>query len=524
MAEHLKFSPNILKHLGEELVPHLDQSIIEIIKNSYDADATECTVELQNTDIFGGSIIIKDNGTGMTEEDIKNGWLLIGKSRKAKNELTPIYKRIPVGDKGLGRLSALRLGTKVKLTSVSTKNPSLEYTLEIDWDKYDKANAVEDVGLTIKKTSTTKKPGTEIVISNLRKTILRKEVDSLAKSILLLTGPFEFKNSFKAKLLAPEFRELEAKVTNAYFNDATYKLTATNDSNGNAEFIVYDWRGQKLWSQKADQTYDTVPLKFEFWAFILDGATFSTRASTKSEVADWLKECGGVHLFEGGMRVAPYGDAGVDWLDLNLARARSPEERPSTNNSIGRIVIDNTTKSLAQKTDRYGYIETAEFHNLKKLAQDALEFLARRRLASAEERREKNRKELLKKETESDLKLDKALNKALPKINKPEKEKVKKVIEEVVKAKEKETIALREDLQLYRSLATAGMTSAVFAHEIGKPLGNIERFLKDLSNPADLVKADILEDTIRLTHKAIKKLRKYIELPLNLINVMHYHD
>lgn len=58
---HFKFSPNILNRLGEELIPNPDQGIIELVKNSYDADATKCTVELVNPTAIGGSIIISDN-------------------------------------------------------------------------------------------------------------------------------------------------------------------------------------------------------------------------------------------------------------------------------------------------------------------------------------------------------------------------------------------------------------------------------------------------------------------------------
>ncbi|MDF5727637.1 MAG: ATP-binding protein [Rhizonema sp. PD38] len=58
---HFKFSPKILQRLGEELVPNPDKGIIELVKNSYDADATECTVELIRTSPIGGSIIISDD-------------------------------------------------------------------------------------------------------------------------------------------------------------------------------------------------------------------------------------------------------------------------------------------------------------------------------------------------------------------------------------------------------------------------------------------------------------------------------
>ena len=71
--ERLRFSTAVLRLLGEELNPSPDQGILELIKNAYDADAKRCTVELKGVHIKGGSIILKDDGIGMTAEEIRNG-------------------------------------------------------------------------------------------------------------------------------------------------------------------------------------------------------------------------------------------------------------------------------------------------------------------------------------------------------------------------------------------------------------------------------------------------------------------
>src|SRR4051812_48355969 len=106
-AEHLKFSPDILRRLGEELIPHPDQGIIELVRNSYDADAAVCTVTLENTqNQAAGTISVCDDGDGMELDEIRNGWLLIGRSSKKGERMTRLGRR-PVGNKGLGRLAAL---------------------------------------------------------------------------------------------------------------------------------------------------------------------------------------------------------------------------------------------------------------------------------------------------------------------------------------------------------------------------------------------------------------------------------
>src|ERR1022692_5006320 len=106
---HIQFAPDILRRLGEELNPNVDQGILELVKNSYDADARKCTVKLINASRPGGRIEVRDNGDGMTVEQIKQGWFILGSSSKDQSLPTRLG-RIPAGNKGLGRLAALRMG------------------------------------------------------------------------------------------------------------------------------------------------------------------------------------------------------------------------------------------------------------------------------------------------------------------------------------------------------------------------------------------------------------------------------
>src|SRR6266481_4950067 len=134
---NLRFSPEILKRFGEELNPNPDQGILELVKNAYDANALTCTVELTGTNVIGGTIHVKDTGDGMDEEDILNGWLILGESSKSAEGITRLG-RSPVGNKGLGRLAALRMGAKSTLVTrpmqesertlpqLNNKNPKLE--------------------------------------------------------------------------------------------------------------------------------------------------------------------------------------------------------------------------------------------------------------------------------------------------------------------------------------------------------------------------------------------------------------
>src|SRR3954465_168546 len=118
----LRFSSAILRLLGEELNPSPDQGIIELVKNAYDADATSCTVSLNAVRQKGGSIRVADTGDGLLPKQIREGWLVLGESLK-RSETPTEGGRLLVGNKGLGRLAALRLGGMATLISRPKQRP-----------------------------------------------------------------------------------------------------------------------------------------------------------------------------------------------------------------------------------------------------------------------------------------------------------------------------------------------------------------------------------------------------------------
>jgi Histidine kinase-, DNA gyrase B-, and HSP90-like ATPase len=179
-----RFSTGIFRHLGEELNPHPDQGILELVKNAYDADARNCLVLLFNVDEPGGLILIKDDGDGMELKDIHSGWLVLGESKKSVSQRTRL-ERIPAGSKGLGRLAALRLGSAASLTTWPRKHASVQHEMRIDWRQYEQIHHVDEIELEI-TTSDRKKeqrPGTRIVIENLRERFNRPAVKRLARQM-----------------------------------------------------------------------------------------------------------------------------------------------------------------------------------------------------------------------------------------------------------------------------------------------------------------------------------------------------
>jgi len=469
---HFRFSTDILRRLGEELNPGAEQGLIELAKNAYDADAGHCTIEFEGIDRKGGSICIADDGDGMSMESIADGWLMLGRSVKVKSRKRTRLKRIPVGSKGLGRLAALRLATIVDLTTRPRGKPGRAYELQIDWGKFAEVKAVEEVGLEIRSRKRTKdeKTGTDIRLIGLHSPIKRTQVRNLARSLILLADPFsDDPEGFQPELVVPEFEDLERLVRNRYFSDADYHLEASVDLSGRASATVVDWKGDLLFHGKHEdinskpkkKIYECSDTKFDLWEFNLHRTTFDARTTTVSAVREWLKAFGGVHVYQNNVRVAPYGDPGNDWLDMNLRRVRSPEERPSTNNSIGRIGLYDPHLLYVQKTDRSGFIENDNFLELRRFAHDCLDWMARQRIRVAEERRRRTRLEAERKSTTSRVRVQEAIGKAAP----ASRKQLTAAFEAYHKSRDREVDRLRKEVQLYRTLSTVGITAAVFAHE-----------------------------------------------------------
>jgi signal transduction histidine kinase len=467
----LRFASDILRRLGEELNPSPDQGIVELAKNSYDADATECTVALKDVSAPGGSIVVTDNGVGMTAEDIQGGWLVLGRSLKEVTHRTAL-DRIPAGNKGLGRLAALRLGHQVQLITRPATEATRSYQLDIDWDEFQDQDLVDAVELEIRrfKRRSRATKGTTITISDLRHSLGRMDVKRLARALILLGDPFgDDPTGFRPVLDTPEYADLSDLVSRRYFDTADYHLVAEIDDEGQASARVLDWRGQELFSadhadlrrKNAAEAFDLPIVSFDLWAFILTREAFAPRPVSVSEVQEWLAQFGGVHLYINGLRVAPYGNPGNDWLDMNVSRARSPEVRPSTNTALGRVAITDQAGLLNEKTDRAGLIEDAHFDELRTFAREALDWMARRRLEVAEQRRRAARDATATAASTTRQSVQKQIEDLPADVRAP----LKRSFSRYDKARDKREATLSKELQLYRTLATAGITAATFAHE-----------------------------------------------------------
>ena len=125
--------PRVFAALGANLVTDDVVAVIELVKNSYDAFAQNVWVRFNEDQSEGPLLEITDDGMGMTRETIEDVWCTVATPYKDSN---PVIKkgdkvRRVVGEKGLGRLSAARLGDRLSMLTQAAQSPCWEVT--VDW-------------------------------------------------------------------------------------------------------------------------------------------------------------------------------------------------------------------------------------------------------------------------------------------------------------------------------------------------------------------------------------------------------
>lgn len=183
------FSAAHLEELGERLVSKPEVALAELIKNSYDADATSCQIELD-----GETITVRDDGHGMTEQQFLSNWMVVSTQNKGKQRLSRKYSRPMAGSKGIGRFSARFLGRHVVLVSTCHDPASGERTLltaTFNWDKFTHHAAIESVEIpyTVQNVGQDTKTGTTLTITKLRREAVDISAAVVKSDILRLTSP-----------------------------------------------------------------------------------------------------------------------------------------------------------------------------------------------------------------------------------------------------------------------------------------------------------------------------------------------
>lgn len=265
-----KVSARAGKLLGRENFSNPEGAIIELVKNSYDADAKNCLVffdiptkKIEDSDgkeieipVREKSILyIIDNGEGMTEKVIKDHWMQIGTGNKEKDYISD-DKRTKTGAKGIGRFALDRLGFETEMWTLSKNaQDGVGSFWKMDWNQFDKADkAISQIEAELEPIKIDLKDkiesftnnnqlikaviknlkfdrGTIIKVANLKDDWFNEEISSVFKNLEALIPPKElnipFEVFFKHFQQSKEF----GKVETAFFNDFDYKLNASYNAN-----------------------------------------------------------------------------------------------------------------------------------------------------------------------------------------------------------------------------------------------------------------------------------------------------
>ena len=251
------------KLLGRENFSNPEGAIIELVKNSYDADAKNCLIffDIQSNDNSTNkkslkredTIYIIDNGEGMTEDVIKELWMKIGTGCKEKDYLSD-EKRVKTGAKGIGRFALDRLGFTTDMWTTSKKVKSnIGSHWKMDWNQFDNSdksiaeikadliqlefNIKKQIKSIIKNDNVNEiiekinfRSGTVLKISNLKDDWSDDGINNVYKSLEALIPPKEFKIPFDVTLIHLQQPKNFGSVETAFFNDYDYKVKAKYDS------------------------------------------------------------------------------------------------------------------------------------------------------------------------------------------------------------------------------------------------------------------------------------------------------
>jgi signal transduction histidine kinase len=265
----LRIDAHALVQLGEQLITDDEQALLELVKNSYDADADWAKINIISDYIpvfekdyvpaaAVGLIEIEDNGIGMDQEAIERGWLLISLSLKRKQKLdgkrTRKHGRLPLGDKGLGRLGTMKLG---KCLSVETRNsPNDEgWCVTFQWSDIQSGVLLEDVPIKWLRVPANGQTGTTVRIFGLRdlaswRTEKRKKRLGLKLSGLI--SPFGSASGFEVTLNV-DGREIDLLRISGKLRDTA---TMTFDYDWNGQCLKINGRLKLIWFRKKKDGYD----------------------------------------------------------------------------------------------------------------------------------------------------------------------------------------------------------------------------------------------------------------------------
>ena len=357
----------LFRELGELLVGRDSTALVELIKNSYDADATFVRVHADGLRSTGdGKIVVTDNGVGMDEDAFTKGFLRIASRSKVGAQVrSPCFSRRYTGEKGVGRLAAHKLARKLDVASLvwdGKPRDNLDsfpckkgVRASIDWDAIEAAETFDQIDASgaiqvtpISSVARSDRAGTVLTLTRLRRTWTDKDLNSFFEEVATLVPPPDLAEAIPTDVVDTEHL-FDSPLVRDQREPGSFSLSFSGDlklqdADGLALRRTAHWLIEVVGS-KARRTVEVSVQPTTLFKKKYPGAEgFKLTRKVDKELAidfqarvfqrggrSWPVACRGVRIYYEGFRVLPYGDSSNDWLGLDR------DYRSRSANELGRL-------------------------------------------------------------------------------------------------------------------------------------------------------------------------------------------
>ena len=500
----------LLRELGERLVgkPHI--ALAELVKNSYDADATEVTIKFAPNK---RSIEVIDNGHGMTADEFKNFWMRIGTTHK-KEKQSRDFGRIMTGSKGVGRLAVQFLANELTIQTVPKNGNGEWLEAKINWDeaiRHSPFLTKVEVEYILKKSNAPFKKGTSIILKQLKDEWTEDSIRGLASELWWLQPPLrslpdDSKNPFNIYFRSPRRDYTKAFVKQMNAIKGIWIAQLVGRAIDGQVTLALQFHGEQPIIEKyriADFGHNNGKFSkaknlnkchFEIRIYNLRG---KQRSGIKVETArEYFKNYGGVHVYDGDFRLPYYGLPTSDWLQLeydhshrqNVSQllpkkiqvSRALNDLPTLGRVFGIVEVNTSTEpnlGIMITRDRLTE-ETIAYKDLVTTVRYALDWYA-----NETARRKNVNKDPSPKPTSLKLeRVEQVLEEYESKIPKEVYQEIYKKVQEATTAVEKDQERALEQMGMLAPLATAGISALSYQHELRKQFTYIEKTINRMQN------------------------------------------
>lgn len=410
---HFSVDSALLQELGEKLVETVHIALVELVKNSYDADATEVEILFTKDSSGLSEIHVIDNGKGMNYEAVEKYWMRIATTNKELSNNSAVFGRPLTGAKGIGRFSCRRLGGNLELITNGTKsgksiglNQKIEKTtVKFPWNQFIPGTDVTDIECEgTKEEILNGYTGTTLIIRSVSEEWNVRGWNWLKRQLAVLSANrgasrdgFLQDPGFIIKITAPDFeggvRDLRADFLNAGW--ATLTAYINEDHRAVCTLDAKELGRKTITSTLLFPNLNDVSL--ELGIMVGDRTQMrDTSTISMSNMLQILPDWGGVQVRYRNFRVFPYGDD--DWLNIDKDRGirkhassineltafadtlkgvdagRSLLNLLSMRSYLGTVDIGEEAKGFEMKLNREGFIESQSVDELKKFVRYAIDW------------------------------------------------------------------------------------------------------------------------------------------------------